>query len=314
MKHVIICDVVFSFHLPSELIDYFNYRIDFESSISRKSNVNVDFIKKDSIEYNEKNFIDSYEPLFHTSGFYREIPGICTLRYDNDDKRIAVEYEERVLSSDNYLFVVVDATMQFVSLSLLYYNILPIHAAVIEYCGNGIIILGNSGAGKTTLEFSLINRQFNFFSDDIVFLDTSLMLHDSSEKILAIRNDVINILSLDLRKYNIKPVPGDKTLIHMDRYMGRNKKVTPIAILFPSLGQQEETLIRLLSETETLKRLIELTISSGLPITLKREYFLRLSQLARNVTAYEIRRSKKCDKQETEMICDDIISMCNLDI
>jgi hypothetical protein len=53
------------------------------------------------------------------------------------------------------------------ALALIQKGYLPIHGATIEYGGKGIIISGESGAGKSTVTMELLNQGCKFVSDDL---------------------------------------------------------------------------------------------------------------------------------------------------
>ncbi len=53
----------------------------------------------------------------------------------------------------------------------------PLHGAALATATSGVLLLGASGAGKTTLSIQLQHRGFDFLADDVCALDSSGNLH-----------------------------------------------------------------------------------------------------------------------------------------
>lgn len=57
------------------------------------------------------------------------------------------------------------------ALALMQKGYLPIHGGTVEYQGKGIIISGESGAGKSTITMELYEQGFQFVADDVSVVD-----------------------------------------------------------------------------------------------------------------------------------------------
>ena len=246
-----------------------------------------------------------YEPVFDETGFSRNILGICELYFVARENTIFVNYIN-CHSKDNRE-IIVDATLQFVSLSMLYLDILPFHGALVISNGCGIILAGQSGAGKSTLEFSLVNAGMKFFSDDIFFLGNDGWIYNNGEYIMGLREDAINKLRISSDFFRER-VSGGKRIIDMRMKAYSDHRVKVKYIFFPLGGNQKKghSIIQL-SREETIIKLLELTISEKLPSEFKHKYFKSLSRLVKTLKSYEIKRSLSCDDFETEQICKDIL-------
>lgn len=82
--------------------------------------------------------------------------------------RVRVSYLESNSDSDWFLSHVC-FTMPLAEL-LKRHGLYMVHAAGLAVGGKGLLIAGQSGAGKTTLTLSLVRAEFDFLADDTVFL------------------------------------------------------------------------------------------------------------------------------------------------
>lgn len=68
---------------------------------------------------------------------------------------------------------------------------LPFHAACVNINGKGVMILGDTNSGKTSLVLELLKHQAKYISDDILYVDNKLIGHRCCD-FLSIRTRHVN--------------------------------------------------------------------------------------------------------------------------
>ena len=87
---------------------------------------------------------------------------------------------------------------------------LPFHSALLEYHGNGYMIIGDSGSGKTSLAMMLLKKGASYIADDIVYIDHDGYGHRCGDY-MSLRNAyLIN----EVREY-VEFEKGDKSFINV---------------------------------------------------------------------------------------------------
>jgi len=84
--------------------------------------------------------------------------------------------------------------MIFNELKDLFKDFFLIHAAVVSKDGKGIVIVGPSSFGKTTLTMELVRRGFKFLSDEFCPIDRRTMHIHSFPRSLGVWEDSLNII------------------------------------------------------------------------------------------------------------------------
>ena len=130
---------------------------------------------------------------------------------------------------------------------------------------SAILLFGNSGSGKTTLELSLLESGFQFFSDDIAFLDQNNTIFSSGEHIVACSKSTMDIIKSTFSVDYFYNTPDHMTGKHMivvpDTLICQYKEANPSVIIFPTLSEDgRESLERISAKTAWLE-LIQLSIS-----------------------------------------------------
>lgn len=64
-----------------------------------------------------------------------------------------------------------------------------LHAAALEYDGNAFILTGQTGAGKSTLTWALVNNNFGYMSDEMAPLDIQTMMVDPFPHALCLKTE-----------------------------------------------------------------------------------------------------------------------------
>ncbi len=73
-------------------------------------------------------------------------------------------------------------------------KLVPLHAACVGRQGRGILLLGSSGAGKSTTALQCSLAGFDFLSEDSVFVDPKTMLATGAANFLHLRPDSVDWL------------------------------------------------------------------------------------------------------------------------
>jgi hypothetical protein len=295
--------------LNTQLENYFIKRVNFlEKEKYENVDILVEFEESNKITITNEMFYNTNDPVFDRSCFYREIPEVALLYYNNVLKIIKVIYQIKLGLSFNPIDVIVDATLQFVDLSLLFFNIVPLHASAVAKSDQAVIVMGNSGAGKTTLELSLICSGFDFFADDVIFLDTNLFIYNNNENILALRKNTVILINDFFKKNYEYPLGNNKTVIDFKHLKSEHTRLWPKLLLFPKEGKSymENYKFFELSKSALFVKLIELTISKDLPMNFKLMYLSYLRRLSETIRGIEVVRPKSVTSDLHLEMCETI--------
>jgi hypothetical protein len=75
------------------------------------------------------------------------------------------------------------------------HGLMPLHAACVGYRGRGILLLGESGAGKSTASLHCLLRGLDFLSEDSVLVTPDTLLATGVPNFLHVRRDSLRFLS-----------------------------------------------------------------------------------------------------------------------
>ncbi|XRD89784.1 serine kinase [Dyella nitratireducens] len=73
-------------------------------------------------------------------------------------------------------------------------GLVPLHAACVGREGRGVLLLGDSGAGKTTLALHGLLEGMEFLSEDAVFVQTESMLATAVTNYVHVKNDALRFV------------------------------------------------------------------------------------------------------------------------
>jgi hypothetical protein len=136
-----------------------------------------------------------------------------------------------------------------------------VHAAGLAVGGKGLLVAGQSGAGKTTLAIALLRAGFDFLADDTVFLS----LGNSGLRILAFPDEV------DVTARTLGFFPELQRLTQASKASGRLKQpvcatslyqarpsweCAPEAIIFPQPGKSSHSVLTPMPKAEALVQLV----------------------------------------------------------
>jgi hypothetical protein len=167
------------------------------------------------------------------------------------------------LQSDDYSLYL--ASRLFVTLSLIELlkrrGLYHLHAAGLSLNGQGIVVSGTSGAGKTTLAVALVRAGFDFLSDDM------LLLREGAGGLRALgfpdQSDVADetVAMFPELRAALNPAGrrvGWKSQIRVEEFYGVNTvwECRPAVVIFPRIGRQEQSVLTPIDRDEALLELL----------------------------------------------------------
>lgn len=124
---------------------------------------------------------------------------------------------------------------------------LQLHAATLSFEGQGVVLVGNSGVGKSTLAAGLVSRGWTYLSDEFALIDPDTLRLHPFPKAMCIKAgafDVIERLNLPLwrRRHYVKAIKGAVGYVRpQDFAPGVVPSPCPIRfVIFPKYGDGEE--------------------------------------------------------------------------
>lgn len=296
---IIIYNILFEFQVQDEIKPYFEKRVVFSqyNEVEAYTKIYVTVELDNHIALSDVDFWERSEPKFTSDGFIREIPNIGVFIFDKNSKKIKVNYINNQKHAFDVLEVVVDSTMQAVDLSTIFFDILPLHAAVVQKNGYGIIIMGASNSGKTTTESLLIQYGFDYFSDDILFLNQKGMVYNNQEYILPMREPTVQLMNDFFEKSIIFNHHEGEKYIDRSMNLSSQKNVIPAIILLPGKvythnKDEKPYIIQKIDNSELYISLLKETISLQFPPEVIKLYLYYLKKLCMSVTGYRILRTQ----------------------
>jgi hypothetical protein len=155
-------------------------------------------------------------------------------------------------------------------------RLVPLHAACVGLDGRGILLMGSSGAGKTTVALQCLLEGFDFLSEDSVFVAPKSMRATGTANFLHVRTDSLRWLGRSRARSIIGRSPViqrrsgiEKFEVDLRQGIFRLAKA-PLKIIgvafLSSRSAGKGPLLRPLSQSDTLARLKrEQAYGAGLP-------------------------------------------------
>lgn len=181
-----------------------------------------------------------------------KVAGFCITK----GELIAVERHEEVDSATLKLFLLGSC----MGAILIQRGIIPIHGSAIYYKGKGILIVGDSGAGKSSLASALIEKGAKLLSDDVIpckliddyyYAVPSMPLQKLTEQSLGVKC---------FKRFTYREVPRKEPIkkkYYIDRndfYYNNDLKIDYVVNLM--LSDSKEVVIREISGIEKLEVLL----------------------------------------------------------
>lgn len=170
----------------------------------------------------------------------------------------------------------------------------PLHAsAVADDDGRGIVVVGASGQGKTTLLLRLLNAGYHYLADDAVFVSeredasvlfafpTPIRVTPQTPQFFPTLQPLIDCAALDDK--------GKFSLTHTDiSTLPPLRSAHPILLLFPSIVDDSASSLCPMSRIEAAMQCISGNMPIG-PIHIRRKHFDILSRFAQSVRCYRVK-------------------------
>lgn len=308
-------NVIFSIEADDDSIGkYFKYRV---SKVTEclEDEYDVKIIVKrcnyDRIPVSDDKYINQQEPDINDRYYYREIMDLGMFRYDRVKKKMDVQYIDSVYYPFDSYEVVVDTILQFIYLIMLEFSIVPLHTAVLASNEKGVMLFGNSGAGKSTLEAALLCSGFEYFADDVAFMDGDGYVFSSNERIIGCTPKtkclIKKLFGTEFNARNVYSSPNKEVLMIDEGRISEQESLVPQIIVFPNKDTVGNGLYEV-SAKDTLVRLISMSVSEFFSVRQKQLYFRQLRLLSQQVKAYEYRWNE--DSNNLIEVCNRIKSEC----
>jgi hypothetical protein len=144
-------------------------------------------------------------------------------------------------------------------------GLVPLHAACVGLQGRGILLMGSSGAGKSTVALQCLLEGFDFLSEDSVFVAPNSMRATGAANFLHVREDSLQWLGRSRVRSIISRSPVIQRRSGVEKFevdLRRKEfrlaqaplKIIGVAFLSPRSGGTGP-LLKPLSSSETLARL-----------------------------------------------------------
>jgi hypothetical protein len=144
-------------------------------------------------------------------------------------------------------------------------GLVPLHAACVGLNGRGILLMGTSGAGKSTVALQCLLEGFDFLSEDSVFVEPKSMRATGVANFLHVRADSLRWLGRSRVRSIISGSPAIRRRSGIEKFevdLRRKEfslaksplKIIGVAFLSPRSGGPGP-LLKPLSRSETLARL-----------------------------------------------------------
>lgn len=316
LKYISIGTVCFLCNIDEELTKRFSHYIDIQTKpySNYEHLINMKVVRLNKLQFTDNDFINRQEPKYTIDGLYREIFELGIFNYT----RSTAEMEIKYMITENYVLdpydVLMDTILQFMCLALIDCNMLPIHSSIVNSGNKGVLIFGNSGSGKTTMQIALNNRGYDFFADDCGFISDDMEIYSDNRKRISYTNVTCNIMNscfeLNLKYRNNT---DEKTSIYKNP--SSIKKLTPRVLVFPHKSQvKNEYSITKLSQKEVLSKLLQYHVSNEYRLEEKNIYWTKFLKLSKMCAAYSFEWSEKLNKDKYLSSIDNLIGKIKDDL
>jgi hypothetical protein len=176
-------------------------------------------------------------------------------------------------------------------------HLVPLHAACVGIDGRGILLMGASGSGKTTVALNCLLNGFDFLSEDSVFVVPATMRATGTSNFLHVRADSLRWLEKSRNRILIEKSPvirrrSGVTKFEVDlrrkqfRLAPAPLKIEAVAFLTATSGRPE-SLLRSMSKSEMLGKIAALQ-GYGARLPQWQTFRRKLGK----IKAFEVRRGK----------------------
>ena len=282
---------------------YWGFGLKISSEIEFLEFVEFDFIEPD-IEFKiglTPNF--EAQTSFNTSNFkYKISDNECLFEainiakyYTNSGKLLIIEPLEK---TEDLRVVKMKALGTPIASLLLQRNRFPLHASAFLKNDEAILLMGNSGAGKSTMFSKLTERGYAEFSDDAVVINS---FEENNLKVCAsypmIRLWSDTIEKLDKFKLTQKELQKDEKYGYYFHSKFNTKHVNIKSIIVLNKVDDSKITSQKLSGVQAFKRISEHIFRPMLiqNVELRMLSFKIITQLTNSIHVFEVQRPDNCD-------------------
>lgn len=165
------------------------------------------------------------------------------------------------------------------------------HSAALARGGKGLLLPGYSGAGKSTLTAWLVQRKFNYLTDELVYVPRGSMRAQAFTRPINIKHPAMPVLyrlapALESQRSRFVETPV-ATLVPHRLLNRRHRRETPLitTALFPEYRAGSSFEMRLLTPAETAMALMGCLINAR---NLENNGFTEAIRVARGIRAYRM--------------------------
>jgi hypothetical protein len=242
---------------------------------------------------------DIDQPIFTTKSwqiskneFYMYIKDVGHY-YVSNGKSVIVEPED----GSNMEYVKVFLLGSAIGMLMFQRNIIAIHGGTIEIDGQGIILTGHTGAGKSTLNSAFRNEGYRFLSDDVSALGKDdigkTVIHPAypqaklcGDAMLKLGYNLKNFNSLIDRERDKYSIPLDREFVRYNVQLGgiyeiSVEDVDNVKINEVLGGEKIKLILRNIYRIEIIRFL-----------GFERDYFKQCLEIAKNIPVYRLIRPR----------------------
>lgn len=174
-----------------------------------------------------------------------------------------------------------------------------VHAAGFSKNGRAILMPGTSGVGKSTLSVALLRAQFDYLTDDMVFLARSpdgLVVRGLIEDVDVSEQTIRFFPELDVLMQSPKTDGFTKRQLRVDEVYGAMPIVEsrPSAIVFPRISDKLESTITQIDGDEAFREIVPNVLLTE-QNTCQRHFSI-LAELVRQVRCYRLETGRDFDR------------------
>ena len=150
-----------------------------------------------------------------------KVNNICTFSIEEGNSIIWEKHHERIQGDDIRTFLLGSA----LGALLIQRGFMMFHGNALEKNGKAVICLGHSGAGKSTIAYSLMQQGWSLISDDLVAVNDEGQILPGIPRIKLWKDAVLDF-KLDID--TLKPVRNN-----LKKYVINGEKITSVTKKFP---------------------------------------------------------------------------------
>lgn len=249
--------------------------------------------------------------------FILDRQSLVTCHFDQKPWHVYIQYFEEIADSDRQSSHLAFGVFSIILRSILKrLGFFQLHSAAVTNRKCGVLFPGKMGSGKTTTALMMLGEKFKLVADDQVFLKKeglSVQTLGFARDFFVTKKTVSFFPELNFLKKapSIRKGRRLKKFLtprqFIKTYPGQMAKAAKVNyIFFPGLSSKSTTLIRPMSKSDALARLLKVESEEPYPLLIKDEASLlaqlkMFSDLCEQAQSYDLQISKK-DRQVAQKI------------